>query len=112
MAGVRKVSGWPSFASAAGVTLRGSLRCLGDVIQIKVAAIVVRQYQRDYYSHRGLRACRSIRGVCIAWSSDHNLALLYTVCLGYTLTTRFLVVTNSSSEKYVTLFEVNMYIEN
>jgi hypothetical protein len=39
---------------------------LDDVDQDNVARIPIQQYQLDFYGYRRLKACRSIRCVCIA----------------------------------------------
>jgi hypothetical protein len=73
--------------------------------------IPVQEYQLDYYGYQKLKACRSIRRVCIPWSLDYNWPLLCAVLSTPNKALCF-VVTNNTAENFVTPYDGDVYLEN
>jgi hypothetical protein len=85
LADVRTVREGAAFTNAIGVntfSLTKTLLQTSEHIRVwvmstrvNVALIPVQWYQLDHYRHQGLRACCSIRRVCIPWSFHQNWVL-------------------------------------
>ena len=80
-----------SYTSDLKAYLQGSPACQFSAISIRsqdqhnAVHILLLRWQLDYCRYRGLRACRSIRRVCISRSFSRSWHLLCTLCVFSTL---------------------------